>query len=95
MLEIKSHSTKAGKGSKRTALGAKEFHPSQTTVHKKITKKNPIVPTCFVIHRASLSRRDNFCFTSILALRIGLRMAFSSINVFGAWSFIAVFLGGK
>src|SRR5664279_1611028 len=92
MLDIKSHNTNAGKGSNRDFSGAREFHPNQVAVQMKIAKKNPIVPTCFVIHRASWSSGDNFCLVIIFAFVIGLRRAISSFNVFGSWAFMGVFL---
>jgi hypothetical protein len=45
MLERNSHSTNAGNGSKRIALGASVFQPSQDMVQTKIVRKKPIEPT--------------------------------------------------
>ena len=64
MLEIKSHRTKAGNGSKRKGSGPNVFHPSQATVHVKMSKKkqkgkeeknkDKIIETLY----AELERRD-------------------------------------
>ena len=60
MLEMKSHKTKAGKGSNRHEAGARVFQLSHIAVQQKITIKKSMLPTCFVIHKASLSSDDSF-----------------------------------
>jgi hypothetical protein len=59
MLLMNSHSTNAGYGSKRRAAGPSVFQPSQHTVHAKMMRKNPIVPTWSVIQMATRSRAVN------------------------------------
>src|SRR5665213_2972272 len=52
MLEMNSHSTNPGKGSKRTDLGARVFQSSHVTVQPRMTRKKPMVPTWVVIQSA-------------------------------------------
>ena len=77
-LERNSQKAKAIGGSNCSAAGASRFQPSQSAVHTKITRKNPIVPTCSVIHTATLSSGPMLSAISLLMSRKGGRRCLTS-----------------
>jgi hypothetical protein len=60
MFEMNSQSTNAGKGSNLSAAGASVFQLSHMAVQQKMIKKKFMLPTCVVIHKASLLIGDSF-----------------------------------
>jgi hypothetical protein len=73
MLEIKSHKTKAGKGSNRKLFGARVFQPRHSKVQRNIIKKNPIEPMWSVTLTAIFSKALRLSLCPILTFCIGFR----------------------
>src|ERR1041384_2229910 len=78
ILEIKSHNTKAGKGSNCALAGLSVFQLSQKAVQQNIIRKNPIVPTWSVIQTATRSSLLRLSLCSIFIFLIGARDFLSS-----------------
>src|ERR1035437_11122983 len=90
MLEIKSHKTKAGNGSKQNSFGASVFQPSQSKVHVNIIRKKPIDPTPSVTLTAIFSNLLKLSLCLIFTLLIGFRNFFYLLQAF-LYSFFSIF----